>query len=264
MSKPTSNDTHPPCSLSENKKQPQSQYLVQLIAEVSKVTKKRSRSSHVELVVDFVNEKNYQLYDGYSLGGIIDPVNKILPEDTYVDPAQTTCGFEVAKLNLTAFTGTVDLVVQLHKDYLDSDDEYEEEEEEEEEEEDTNYRWFTMVVGEDNFKHRIIVDEWNQYDDGEFYEFEKTICCAGTQKALEEALNKFYHSLPKIAKHRDNNVEIHRTYIQKFHLIGDLRETCEERDIKVITVYKCTEFPEHDKVNNNDDKQNPYPDAEPL
>ena len=221
------------------------------------------------------------------MGALINPVNEILPEGTDVDPDLTTCGFEVAKLNLTAFTGTVDLVAKMLKTaYSDSDsdedkdidedkDDGDEDEKDQDEdagkdaeeyveEEDTNYRWFTMVVGEGDSKHRIIVDEWNQYDDGEFYAFEKTIRCAGTQ----EALAKFYESLPKKASHRDNNVEITRTYIQKFHLSGDLSETCEERDIRVIAVYNCTDFPDHydqhDKVNNNDDKQNPEPDAEPL
>jgi len=232
----------PSCPLTENK-QLQSQYLVKLNVEVSKTTKKRSRNSHVKIVVDFVNEKNYEIYDGDSLGALIDQVNAILPEGTYVYPNYTTCGFDVIKLNLTAYTGTVDLVAEMQEIDLDG----EEEEEEEDKDKDKNYRWFTMNVGEDNSKHRIIVDEWDQYYDGEFYELAKTVCCAGTQKALEEALKQFYFTLPKKATHQDNNCDIEITKIDKFHLIGDLSETCEERDIKVIAVYNCTDFPDHDE-----------------
>jgi len=49
MSESNLDATQPTCSLSEQNQQPQSQYLVQLIVEVSKATKKRPRVHMLKL-----------------------------------------------------------------------------------------------------------------------------------------------------------------------------------------------------------------------
>lgn len=176
------------------------------------------------IVVDFGCEKNYEIYDGDSFDDLIEPVNEILPEDFYVDANYTTCGFDVVThIDYETYKGSIDLVAEMNDIVPDSDQEPER----------TDYRSFHMTMEDGTTIH---VDEWEQCQDGDWYEREHYFKCAGDQESLEEALNMYYKSLP-------NETDVQKNKIQKFHLSGDLSFSTVIRNIEVIAVYNCKSVP---------------------
>jgi len=217
--KPSKNDSIAPSS---NK----SQCLAKFTVEVQGQERQQETKN---IIVDFCTESNYEIYQYDLFEKLREPMNKILPGGTSICP-DSALNVKEVNIPYCEHNIKIDIIAEMLDKNFGKDN-------------NRNYL-FNMSFSDCNHQYGIIVDKWDDFQDGDIYGSKQTIRCTGTQKSLERALLQLYFSLPVNIMHHDNITEINRRKIQKFHIIGDLSKTPEkdEREIEVVPAYNCTEW----------------------